>query len=188
MRCNIVQEYMMKYFDKSINDIEEGQLKQHIKMCKKCADEFYSMQDMLTEIEADTQEIEPPENFELQVMNRIKNETEMYGESEAEVSFIYNTVAIAFSLVFLVFLGGALFEAISSPLSLIAFFQHAFSITQDFMTSLVTVAKGIGISIIGITKATYQTYYYIYIVLAVLLIAIQRIFVYVMSYDKGGSK
>jgi predicted anti-sigma-YlaC factor YlaD len=188
MRCNAVQDYMMKYFDKSINDIEEGQLRQHIKMCKKCADEFYSMQDILTEVEADTQEIEPPENFELQVMNRIKNETEMYGKSDTEVSFIYNTVAIAFSLVLLVFLGGGLFEAIRSPLSLIVFFQHAFSLSQDFMTALVTVGKGIGISIIGITKAMYQTYYYIYIVLALLLLVIQRIFVYVMSYDKGGSK
>jgi predicted anti-sigma-YlaC factor YlaD len=189
MRCNVAQEYMMKYFDKNINDIEEGQLKQHIKICKKCADEFYSMKDILCEIEQDNEnEVEPPENFELEIMNRIKNETEVYGKTPTEVSVIYNTVAIAFSVIFLVFLGGGLFEAISSPLKLIAFFQHTLTLSQDIMTSLITMVKGVGISVLGITKALYQTYYYIYIVLALLLVAIQRIFVYVMSYDKGGSK
>lgn len=72
MMCESGNEYVMKYFDKELNDIEIVKLKQHLKVCTECSNEFNELSEIFGILEED-EKLEPPENFENQVMAKIKS-------------------------------------------------------------------------------------------------------------------
>ncbi len=71
MKCEEASVWIMKYFDKELNDIEVGQLKQHLKGCMTCNTEFEELNGILGVLEEE-RGIEPPEGFETLVMGKIK--------------------------------------------------------------------------------------------------------------------
>ena len=71
MKCETASEAIMKYFDRELNDIETGQLKQHLKCCETCSREFEELESVLGPLE-ELEKVTPPEGFETVVMNRIK--------------------------------------------------------------------------------------------------------------------
>ena len=70
MNCETSKDYIMKYFDGELNNIEEAQFKQHLKICPDCGSEFRCMQTIFTAIKTKA-EIEPPADFETRVMDRV---------------------------------------------------------------------------------------------------------------------
>lgn len=70
MNCNASNDYIMKYFDGEINDIENEQLKQHLKFCKKCNEDFKALNEIIGCIEEDIL-VEPPADFEANIINRV---------------------------------------------------------------------------------------------------------------------
>ena len=188
MTCNNAQTLMMKYFDKNINDIEEAQLKQHIKTCNNCTQEFTSLKDIFDLVEADTcEQIAPPADFEVRVMDRLKKEVPLYSKQCGDNSYVYNILAIALSFVFLIMVGGLLLEVIKSPLSFIAMVQDFFSTAGQYISVMFDTVRGILIATMGVAVSAYQNYYYVYIVLAILLFVIHRIYVYIISDNNGGA-
>ena len=188
MTCNNAQTLMMKYFDKNINDIEEAQLKQHIKTCNNCTQEFTSLKDIFDLVEADTcEKILPPADFEVQVMSRIKKEVPLYSKYNGDNSYVYNILAIALSFVFFILLGGLLLEVTKSPLNFIVMIQDFFSTAIQYISLIFNAFKGIVIATVAVAVSAYQNYYYVYIVLAILLFVIQRIYVYIISDNNGGT-
>ena len=188
MTCNNAQTLMMKYFDKNINDIEEAQLKQHIKTCNNCTQEFTSLKDIFDLVEADTcEKILPPADFEVQVMSRIKKELPLYSKYNGDNSYVYNILAIALSFVFFILLGGLLLEVTKSPLNFIVMIQDFFSTAIQYISLIFNAFKGIVIATVAVAVSAYQNYYYVYIVLAILLFVIQRIYVYIISDNNGGT-
>lgn len=71
MKCETTSEYIMKYFDKDLNDIETGQFKQHLKTCEACSREFEELEGILGALE-EAGAVTPPEGFETVVMSRIR--------------------------------------------------------------------------------------------------------------------
>ncbi len=59
----------MKYFDGDLNDLEAVRFKQHLKVCPGCNESFNEMSEVLNFIQ--NNEIEPPRDFENQVMDKI---------------------------------------------------------------------------------------------------------------------
>jgi len=187
MKCNDSENYMMKFFDKEMNDIEEAKLKQHLKSCTNCSEQFVSLKDIFSDIEQSS-EIEPPEDFELQVMNRIENEVTMYKSTFEESSFVYNILLVAVSFIFVILFGGILWDALRTPLDLIQSVQSAIEISKGLFSAAMSMGRGIIIAIMGVTASLYKTYYYAYIILGILLLVIQRIFFGMVREGNGGAQ
>ncbi|MDF2984793.1 MAG: hypothetical protein K0R50_303 [Eubacterium sp.] len=187
MKCNESQVLMMKFFDRNINDIEEALLKQHIRTCTKCSEEFLSLKEIFSEIEQDSA-IEPPEDFELQVMSRIEKETVMYSKPTQQNDFVYNILLVAVSFIFVILFGGILWEAVKHPLALYQDVQIATEIAKEFLSAAVTMVKGIGIAVMGVTASLYKTYYYAYILLGILLLVIQGVFFRMVREGNGAAQ
>lgn len=187
MKCIDSQNYMMKFFDREINDIEEAQLKQHLKTCTNCTKEFLSLKEIFADIEQDS-EIEPPEDFELQVMNKIENETAIYRKTSDENIFVFNILVVAVSFIFVILFGGMLWEALRTPINLMQCAQSIVEYSKVLFSAAISMGRGIIIAIIGVTASIYKTYYYAYIVLGILLLVIQGIFIRMVRESNGGAQ
>ncbi|MHB8064187.1 MAG: anti-sigma factor family protein [Ruminiclostridium sp.] len=187
MKCNDSQNHMMKFFDRELNDIEEAQLKLHLRICTNCSKEFVSLKEIFADIEQDS-EIEPPEDFERQVMSRIETETKMYKKTTDQSAFVYNILLVAVSFIFVIFFGGILWESLRTPINAVQFCELIAGYLKDFLSSAISMGRGIIIAIVSVTASLYKTYYYAYIVLGILLLIIQRIFIKMVREGNGGAQ
>lgn len=71
MNCNQANDYMMKYFDGELSNEEHAKLIHHINKCSQCCADFQEYNSIVKVLEED-KEIEPPENFEMTVMSKIR--------------------------------------------------------------------------------------------------------------------
>ncbi len=186
MKCVDSQNFIMKFFDKELNDIEEAQLKQHLKNCKICSKEFNSLKEIFDIVEQDSG-IEPPEDFELQVMNRIVNEERIYKKPDNNL-FVYNILLISVSLVFVIFFAGILREIINTPINLIQIMNRFVDFSQDFIVSAISMFRGIAIAILSVAASIYKTYFFEYIVLGLLLLVTQGVFFKMVRQSNGGAQ
>jgi hypothetical protein len=186
MKCNDSQNLIMKYFDRELNDIEDAQLKQHIRVCKHCSDEFESLKEIFNAVEQQ-QDIEPPEDFERQVMYRIKNETVMYEKNTVNNNFVYGILLAVLSFVFVISIGGAIFESLQTPVNVMQFFGTASDYLKDFFSAAVSTGRGIVIAIVGVAASIYKTYYYAYIVMGVILFMILKVFFRILKSGNWGT-
>ncbi|MDP4092480.1 MAG: zf-HC2 domain-containing protein [Bacillota bacterium] len=117
MNCIMSEEYIMKYFDGNINDIEQAQLKQHIKTCKSCHESFNSMSEIFGLIREEA-DIEPPVNFEASVMQKLRTFEENRKIRRERILFaIYALVTVALGILTFVFILGerqAILKALST--------------------------------------------------------------------------
>lgn len=184
MNCSQAQDRMMKFFDRDINDIEEAQLKNHLKTCKACSQEFKSLKEIFADIEQ-LPEIEPPEHFEQQVMNRIEKEVPIYRKPHADNEYVLNILLTAVSFTFVIIFGGLLWDAFKQPIDLVQQVHIISQMAQQFLSAALSTAKGMAIAIVGVTLSLYKTYYYAYIVLGILLLMLQKAFITVLRGNNG---
>ncbi len=191
MSCEQYSEKIMKYFDGALNDIEIKELKQHINTCEKCNEEFEELSTILGFIENDDF-IQPPEDFEIQVMTRIyglePNENRRLEIFMMCLLGIATVFALVLSAAFTYsILGVSLFKLggyiISAYTPFAAFAEMAGSVIESITSPVVNVAKAL--VEIGIGIAT--NYYYIVILLVVLLFAVQWMFFSLIRQNKGGA-
>ena len=71
MNCKQSCDYMMKYLDGELSTSEHAQLIHHINKCNQCCVEFQQYTNIVKVLEED-KGIEPPEDFEIKIMKRIK--------------------------------------------------------------------------------------------------------------------
>lgn len=70
MQCNQINDYIMKYFDGNISELELEQLYRHNQKCTSCAEEFELMKDAIYEIE-NLPEIEPSVELTAKIMTAV---------------------------------------------------------------------------------------------------------------------
>lgn len=190
MNCNDYSDSIMKYFDDSLNDIESAQMKQHFKICKKCNCEFEEMKLILNSLENDSN-IEPPADFEIKVMDRIKTiQPDWKKVPENTIKFIYGFTTFLLILLMFMFTYNIIGEEI---LKLIAIkfttLNSAFDLITSIRESIGTIFSLIGDlahSIIKIMIVIAKAYYYIIILLAVMLFAIQWMYISLLKQYQGG--
>lgn len=187
MKCVDSKNYIMKFFDRELNDIEEAQLKQHLKTCKDCSEEFNSLKEIFDIVELEP-EIEPPEDFEIQVMSRIAKETKMYKNNNENTSFIYNILLVSVSLIFVTIFSGVQWDSFKTPIDLIQISQMIIGNLKDFITVAISMCKGIAIALFTVAASTYKTYYFEYIILGILLLLTQRVFFKMVRQSNGGEQ
>ncbi|PYG85698.1 osteopetrosis-associated transmembrane protein 1 precursor [Ruminiclostridium sufflavum DSM 19573] len=187
MRCEDFRNHIMKFFDKELNDIEEAQLKQHLKICKNCSDEFNKLKEVIDFVEQDS-EIEPPEDFELQVMSRIENEVKIYKNHSENNTFVFDILLISVTLIFVIFFGGLLFEGMKEPINFIQVSRFVADNIKDFIAAAISMGRAILIAVMSVTASIYKTYYFGYIILGILLFVTQGVFFKMVRQSNGGSQ
>lgn len=72
MQCKQADNYMMKYFDDGIDELENIELKKHLSLCENCRIEYEQLSSILNDVEKEVIP-EPSENFEENVIKKIKH-------------------------------------------------------------------------------------------------------------------
>lgn len=70
MNCDTSRELMMKYFDGEMDEAGEKQFREHLKTCGDCSDEFSCMEAIFASLDEKVG-IEPPDDFEARVMDKV---------------------------------------------------------------------------------------------------------------------
>lgn len=180
MNCIEANEYIMKYFDENHNDIENAQLKQHLKTCSGCNDYFESLKEIFSVIDTDNA-IEPPCDFEANVMERI-NTLEVTRRKRADgiLIFIYSFVTVLLTALAVAFMarfnGINIFEIFSRT-------DDAFSSFPDTVFTLFSILNAAYHITIRIIEALMQvigvlasTYYFMIASLLILFITLPQVF------------
>jgi len=71
VNCNQAYDLMMKFLDGELTNSEHTKLIYHINKCSNCCEEFQEYSSIVKALEEDN-EIEPPDDFEMTVMNKIE--------------------------------------------------------------------------------------------------------------------
>jgi len=187
MNCKVSEDCMMRYFDGALNDIEAAQFKQHLKSCEKCNEGFESMNSILGSLIDDI--IEPPEDFEEQVMKKVNLlEVERKKKSAKFIAFLYSIGALI-----LITLTAFLISDLRGSISSVGDVGGSINSVSDLLTSIFGAAETIFNVIINIISDFLQVvfvvikaYYYVFIMLAAVLFAIEWMFVSLVRRNNGG--
>jgi predicted anti-sigma-YlaC factor YlaD len=192
MNCEISNDLIMKYFDGDINDIESAQLKQHLKTCGPCSTDFKNMSDIFGVLERGNP-IEPPQNFEAQVMSKINAyEVEKRKRTDRSLGFLYTAACMMLLLLSVLLMidingidvyrvAGRAGEAFSSLASLTL-------AVQSTVYALFTLAKGVFGALFQVAYLVYKTYSHIFFALAVMLVLLPGALTPAARQKHGGSK
>lgn len=149
MNCKLSGEYIMKFFDGDLNDIENSHLQRHLKACERCKREFESMKEIFDSL-GQTNVIEPPEDFEERVMEKIYS-MEMTNKSKSELSFAFLYTGVAFILMIALVI-------INEVLRYVDFHEVVlkFGTVADFLPMLLNAARNFLVFVSGIQKGLHQ--------------------------------
>lgn len=191
MNCDLANELIMKYFDGENNDIEEAQLKQHLKTCKHCNDEFKCMNEIFESVE-NTNTVEPPESFELKVMEKVECFESKRKEKNANLLVIlYNAATVLSIVLMIIFVADIKHINIYSSFHKIVEYFNSFTSVASALLGVVNdlfiVISGIVATLYRVVLSIGKAYYGVFILLLVLLFVIQRLFVIVAAKDWGKS-
>lgn len=189
MNCNLSKDQMMKYFDGELNDLEEAQFRQHLKSCKSCNEEFNCMENIFASLEKQP-DIEPPSDFEAMVMEKVnvieKNKNE---KNSRWIVLIYNAATLLSIILLLVFVADLKQVSVFSAFEQIAEYFKSFSSATSAVLGVVhdifDVLGGALWVVCDVAVSIFKSYYYVFLVLTVLLFAIQRLLNYIGKQSGG---
>jgi hypothetical protein len=192
MNCELSKEYIMKYFDGERNEIEEVQFRQHLKSCGSCNDEFNCMEEIFKAIETQT-EVEPPANFEAMVMEKVgvieKQRSESYSK---RIVLLYNAATVISIILLLVFVADlkqvSLFNAFEKISEYFSSFSSATSAVFGVVSDIFRLIGGALYVVFDVAFSIFKSYYYVFLALAVMLFAIQRLLNYIGTQNGEGVK
>jgi len=187
MNCDLSNEYMMKYFDGEKNEIEEAKFKQHLKTCRKCCEEYKSMQEIFSALEVE-EGVEPPDGFEASVMEKVdKIAAERSRRMSGMLVVLYNTATIVSIILLMVFVAdlkqGGVMNAIESLKSYFGSFSNVVSAVFGVSADIFRLLTGALQLVFQVALSIIKSYYQVFIGLTLLLLAIQRLYNYVAASD-----
>ncbi len=161
MTCNEMDQKLMQYFDGELNDLDTYQLKQHVKSCDGCMEQYDMLSDIIICME-ETPLVEPPEGFERRVMNKIEKLTNVKEKLLNQFLKVGFTILVTMLLIFSTWMLMTL-QSISLPVLLSdiirrgfvpAFVTHVLQVFQSsYKTSII-----IGNSVFDIYQILYKNY------------------------------
>jgi anti-sigma factor RsiW len=187
MNCETSKDYIMKYFDGELSEIEEAQFRQHLKICPDCGNEFYCMQTIFAALGTKAG-IEPPADFETRVMDRVASiEKERKEKRAKRIVWLYNASTLLSVILLLIYVADLKQVSILSAFDKIAGYFGSFSgaaaavagVVKDLfglVSNALTVVADVAFSIV-------KSYYYVFLALIVFVLAIQRLLHFVGTYD-----
>lgn len=183
MNCEMSKNYIMKYFDGEINDMEEVQFKQHLKSCRSCSDEFNCMESIFTSLEEQT-DIKPPSNFEAMVMDKVGVIEKQRSEKNSKrLVLIYNAATLLSIILLLIFVADLKQISVFSAFEKIGEYFNSFSSATAAVLGVVhDILRLIGgalMVVLDVAFSIVKSYYYVFLALIVMLLVIQRLLNYV---------
>jgi len=188
MSCQKYNEYMMSYFDANINDIEMASLKQHLKLCKNCSNEFEGLKSVLNAIDINNG-IEPPENFEAEVISKIKSYEVIHKKlNERLIAFFCTSVTIAMVVSVII-----LSEIINAPavrelLGRFGVFSGMLLTIYNIVDTIFVFAAGILNGLVTAVFLIGKTYYNVFAVLVSIILLMYGMLVSTYKPNKGGAQ
>ena len=183
MNCEMSKSYIMKYFDGEGNDIEEVQFRQHLKSCKNCSDEFRSMEAIFSALGAQT-DIEPPANFEAMVMDKVGIIEKQRKEKNSRwLVLIYNAATMLSIILLLIFVADlkqvSVLNAFEKIGEYFSSFSSATAAVIGVIRDILRLVGGALLTVIDVAFSIVKSYYYVFLALILILLAIQRLLNYV---------
>lgn len=188
MNCEASKDNIMKYFDGELGDTELNQFKQHLKSCADCRDEFGSMEKVFKALEEKT-EIEPPDDFEAAVMNKVAAiEKERKEKNAKRIVWLYNAATLLSIVLLLTFVADLKQISVFSAFEKIGEYFSSFSSVAAAVAGIVRDISGLlANALLVIFDAAFsiiKSYYYIFIVLILMLFVIQKLLHFVGTYSR----
>lgn len=190
MNCKLSSEYIMKYFDKDVNDIETAHMKQHFKTCKKCSMEFEELSSIFGALENDSI-IEPPQDFELNVMEKV-NTVELVRKKRNDRFLIalYSLVSAFILLVAMTFnslFGGlSVFAVIGRLGENFSLLSSSLLILYELIVRIYSIFSEVIGALLQVSVLLIKTYYYVLALLLGMLLIVQRMFMTLVRQNNGG--
>lgn len=145
MSCESCNDYMMRYFDGDLNDIESAKFKQHLKTCKECNKEYEQLSTIFNVLETETG-AEPPEDFESQVMKKVTSyELARKRRFEIVLFGVYlglTAAMVALSALFLIGMKGVILDFVQQA-GQHSSFMHTLYVFMERFYNVVEILKGI---------------------------------------------
>lgn len=187
MNCQTSNDYIMKHFDGEINDIEEAQFRQHLKTCTKCSEEFNCMSEIFGSLEASST-VEPPEGFEASVMEKVgKVELARKEKNTRMLVLLYNGATVVSIILLMIFVADlkqvSVFNAFEKIGQYFGSFTSAAAAVFGVVGDIFRLLAGVVGVIIDVAVSIVKSYYYIFMTLIGLLLAIQKLYAYVAAQD-----
>ena len=192
MNCEISKDYMMKYFDGELNDMEKVQFRQHLKSCSSCSDEFNYMEAIFTTLDSQTN-IEPPASFEAMVMEKVGViEKQRSEKNSRHLVLLYNGATILSIILLLIFVADLKQVSVFSAFEKIRLYFNSFSSATAAVFGVVQdIFRLFGSALMAVYEVSlsiYKQFYYVFLVLIVMLLAIQKLLNYVVAQSGGRTK
>lgn len=187
MNCETAKDYMMKYFDGERNDIEEARFRQHLKNCVQCGEEFNCMAEIFSSLET-AGTVEPPEDFEAKVMKKVNAvEKARREQSSRMLVLLYNAATVVSIILLMVFVAdirqGGMASAAESIREYFGSFSGILAAVFGVISDVFGLLGGVLAVIVQVFVSIVKTYYYIFIALALVLLAVQRLYAFVAAQD-----
>ena len=180
MNCSESNDYMMRYFDGNQNDIENAQLKQHLKSCNRCSEYLDSLKEIFCVIETDNA-IEPPPDFEINIMKRI-DALELTRKKRADgiLIFIYSFVTVILTAVAVAFMarinGINLFDLFNTTEDVFSSFPDTIFTLYSILSAAYNILTRIAQALIQVVSILSSTYYFMIAMLLILFVMLPRVF------------
>ncbi|HOQ07120.1 MAG TPA: anti-sigma factor [Clostridiales bacterium] len=186
MNCDTSKDLMMKYFDGEMDEAEEKQFREHLKTCSGCRDEFSCMEAIFASLDEKV-EIEPPDDFEARVMDKVALiEKQRRERSAKRIVWLYNLATMLSIILLLIFVADIKDVSIFSAFERIGEYFGSFSTVTAAISGAVKDLLGLlanALSAVAdISFSIVRSYYYAFIVLILAVLAIQRLIHYVGTH------
>lgn len=176
MSCQLINDYMMQYFDKELNDINKAKMKQHIKTCVKCRTQFNDLSMIFNTLES-SESIEPPDDFEAQVMKKIASYKASKKERNSNIAALLYNIAITLAIILLT----AFVTNFSSFIS----FSGVFLSVSETIWDIFRFVSSMFNTFVEINNAFLDEYYQTFAAFLLLLFALQQTLVMIRRNGRG---
>jgi predicted anti-sigma-YlaC factor YlaD len=190
MNCDISKEYMMKHFDGELNEAERVQFREHLEECSECRDEFNCMKAIFTTLDTKA-EIEPPDDFEARVMDKVASiENERREKNAKRIVWLYNSAMVLSIVLLLIFVADlkqvSVFSAFEKLGEYFSSFSSAAEAVMGVVKDLFALLGSALMAVIEVSFTIVKSYYYVFIVLLTMVFVIQKLLHYVGTH--GGEE
>ncbi len=183
MNCEKSKNYMMKYFDGEPDEADELQFRQHLQACDGCKDEFNQLETIFTALGAKA-EVEPPDNFEAMVMDKVAIiEKEREERKAKRIVWLYNGTIILSIVLMLFYVADMKHVNVVSAFEKIGEYFTSFSSVTAAVAGVVRDLFGLLgnalLVVADVALSIVKSYYYVFLTLTLTILLVQRLLHYV---------
>jgi len=182
---------MMKYFDGNCTDSEYEALEKHICECSGCKEEFEKLSDIFTVL-AEDGKLEPAADFEVKVMEKVNAISSACRTDRKYFALVYSIAAFIVSAVsialFFEIRSMNIFEFIDRIYLFSAFISGMGMALGNIFHVLTGVIRGFLRIFLETVFTVVKNYYYIFTVILLMTLAIQKIIISSKKQEGGLQK